>query len=45
MASRPMLTVQSTDGSSNEQIQAPYVFTAPLRPDLIEVRRPPYIGV
>jgi len=37
MASRPMLTVQSTDGSSNEQIQAPYVFTAPLRPDLIEM--------
>jgi hypothetical protein len=40
MASRPMLSVQSTDGSSAEQIQTPYVFTAPLRPDLIEVRIP-----
>ena len=37
MASRPMLTVQSTDGSTEEQIVAPYVFTAPLRPDLIQV--------
>lgn len=31
-----MLTVQSTDGSTKEQIVAPYVFTAPLRPDLIQ---------
>jgi len=37
MASRPLLTVQSVDGSaSTAQVPTPYVFTTPLRPDLIQ---------
>ena len=37
MAARPLLTVQNVDGTpSKGQVATPYVFTAPLRPDLIQ---------
>jgi len=37
MASRPLLTVQNVDGTpSNSQVATPFVFTTPLRPDLIQ---------
>ena len=35
-ATRPMVTIQSLDGDSSEQLALPAVFTAPIRPDIVQ---------
>ena len=35
-ASRPMVTIQSLDGDSSEQLALPAVFTAPIRADIVQ---------
>mmetsp|Transcript_1742 Transcript_1742/g.1944 ORF Transcript_1742/g.1944 Transcript_1742/m.1944 type:complete len:392 (-) Transcript_1742:309-1484(-) len=36
MAARPLITVQSLDGASTEQVPLPPVFLTPIRPDLVQ---------